>query len=283
MRLADCVYRAVRGDGWRDVYARALRSTRSRRRLCIGLWRPGRLAAKSHLALIRRRGSAGCERSKRRFGCRPVGRDFDEPRVDNIGIPGIGQVELDRVVVDIARAVRAQRTGHEDAWINRGSKGIDSGHDGTASSRKLKDRPAESRIVDIVSDKNSVIDRLPEWTVARHQTRIWDRFPITLEVPFLDQLSVLPVKALLIPRLRLPMLQGGKCSRLELHENVVGVRQWRLVVYQQIAILIGSRRRGVRVVDLVREERIEALGVDVDEPCVLRVLAPLRPGQAAAD
>src|SRR5262249_54530865 len=73
-----------------------------------------------------------------------------------------------------------------------------------------------------------------------------------------------------------------KDACLELHENIVAVRQRRLVVDEQIAALIGGRGRGVRIINNVTEHRIEALSDQVYEPRVLWVFAPLSPTKVSA-
>src|SRR5262249_22718613 len=152
-------------------------------------------------------------------------------------------------VVDVARAVGAEWPGDIDVGINRAAERIDADNNIATASGELIDRSAESGIIDEITDKRCVIDRLPGRAIKGHCAKGRYGLPVTLKDPLLDQLAVLPVEPLLIPDLRLPVLKRCKDACLELHENIVAIRQWRLVVDKQIAVLIGGRSRSMRIIN----------------------------------
>src|SRR5262249_36204635 len=138
-------------------------------------------------------------------------------------------------------------------------------------------RSPELGIIADITRTGRVIDRLPARDIMGRCAKGRHGLPVTFIDPLLDQLAALPVEPLLMPDLRLPVFKRCKDACLELHENIVSVRQWRLVVDEQIAALIGGRSRGVRIINNVTEHRIEALSDQVYEPRMLWVFAPLSP------
>ena len=117
-------------------------------------------------------------------------------------------------------------------------------------------------------------DRLPATNVEKRQ-----RLPVRLEVPFLVEPAVLPVQPLLVPDLELEGIVSAlwEAARLELHEHVLAVQDWDLIVGVKRPPSECLLIRNERVVDNIGQLLVDALSHNIDGAGVLRILPPLGP------
>jgi len=99
-------------------------------------------------------------------------------------------------------------------------------------------------------------DRLPATNVEKRQ-----RLPVRLVIPFLLELAALPVQPLLVPDLELEGIVSAlwEAARLELHEHVLAVQDWDLIVGVKRPPSECLLIRNERVVDNIGQLLVDAL------------------------
>src|SRR5215204_4521768 len=206
MAAANRVNGAVRRDRGRDVDPWTLGAARSCRSHCVRAGWPRKLAvAEPEFAWISCRRSIGRERRESHFTGRAIRRDLNQPRVDHIVVPRPARTEFDSVVVNVAIAIRAERTSHKDVHVLRGSERVNGPGGCTVLRAELRDCASRSRHVNEITLQHWMEDRLPKRSIERNATRKRNRFPVGCKTPYLHQLTVLPGESLLRPVLRFPV------------------------------------------------------------------------------
>src|SRR5215471_20063899 len=121
---------------------------------------------------------------------------------------------------------------------------------------------------------HSVVNGFPALGEAEARRPV-NRLPVAGEIPFLHQVSILPMEAPLVPGLRAER-STGIGTGLRRHKDVLLVREWCLVMNQE-ATLVGELGVDVWIEENVGELSVDSLPLDIDETLMLRVLAPLVP------
>src|SRR5258706_9538862 len=101
------------------------------------------------------------------------------------------------------------------------------------------------------------------------------RFPVAGRGPPVDERAARPAQVVDAPALRLPVLGCRVRARLELHEDVVAVGEWDLIVWgaRHRCLLLGNER----LVDDIGQEMKERLRGYIDTPRVPWIRADLQP------